>query len=142
MEEEDTFEVEKHVHAVNFEEAGEYLVAMNRYMEAFAKIVRRGKEDTKREYKKLIKFVKLMVEKLGAYSPIESADTEAVFETIVDPQCIAWRRALHGTKNRATVRRYSGWRKGRWKVECMDEERENRSGGRGKDVCRYNANKE
>ena len=123
MEEEDTFEVEKHVHAVNFEEAGEYLVAMNRYMEAFAKIVRRGKEDTKREYKKLIKFVKLMVEKLGVYSPIESADTEAVFETIVDPQCIAWRRALHGTKtgNSKEIQRVE---ERRWKVERMDEEKE------------------
>ena len=123
MEEEDTFEVEKHVHAVNFEEAGEYLVAMNRYMEAFAKIVRRGKEDTKREYKKLIKFVKLMVEKLGAYSPIESADTEAVFETIVDPQCIAWRRVLHGTKtgNSKEIQRVE---ERRWKIERMDEERQ------------------
>ena len=64
---------------------------MNRYMEAFAKIVRRGKEDIAREYKKLIKFVKLMIEKLGAYSPIEAVDTDAVFDTIVDPQCIAWR---------------------------------------------------
>ena len=51
-----------------------------------------------REYKKLIKFVKLMIEELGAYSPIEAADTDAVFDTIVDPQCIAWRRALHGMK--------------------------------------------
>ena len=91
IDDEDTFEVEKHVHAVNFNEAGDYLVAMNGYMEAFAKIVQRGKEDVAREYKKLIKFVKLMVEKLGAYSPIKSADTDAVFDMIVDPQCIAWR---------------------------------------------------
>ena len=98
MDDEDTFEVEKHVHALNFEEAGDYLVSMNRYMEAFSKIVRRGKEDVAREYKKLIKFVKLMIEKLGAYSPIEAADAEAVFETVVDPQCVAWRRAQHGTK--------------------------------------------
>ena len=67
MDDEDMFEVKKHVHAINFEEAGDYLVAMNRYMEAFLKIVRRGKEDIAREYKKLIKFVKLMIEKLGAY---------------------------------------------------------------------------
>ena len=41
MDDEDTFEVEKHVHALNFEEAGDYLVmAMNRYMEAFSRIVR------------------------------------------------------------------------------------------------------
>ena len=98
MDDEDTFEVEKHVHAVNFEEAGDYLVSMNRYMEAFSKIVRRGKEDIAREYKKLIKFVKLMIEKLGAYSPIEAADVEAVFETVVDPQCVAWWRAQHSTK--------------------------------------------
>ena len=51
-----------------------------------------------REYKKLIKFVKLMIEKLGVYSPIKAADTDAVFETVVDPQCVAWRRAQHGTK--------------------------------------------
>ena len=123
MDDEDTFEVEKHVHAVNFDEAGEYLVAMNRYMEAFAKIVRRGKDDMKREYKKLIKFVKLMVEKLGAYFPIESVDTEAVYETVVDPQCVAWRRALHGTKtgNSKEIQRVE---EKRWKVERVDEERE------------------
>ena len=86
------------MHAVNIEEAGDYLVSINRYMEAFAKIVRQGKDDVTREYKKLICFVKLMVEKLGAYSPIEAADIDAVLETIVDPQCIAWRHALHGTK--------------------------------------------
>ena len=98
MDDDDTFEVEKHVHALNFEEAGDYLVAMNRYMEAFSKIVRRGKENVAREYKKLIKFVKLMIGKLGPYSPIEATDTEAVFETVVDPQCVAWWRAQHGTK--------------------------------------------
>ena len=40
IDDEDMFEVEKHVHALNFKEAGDYLVAMNRYMEAFSKIVR------------------------------------------------------------------------------------------------------
>ena len=98
MDDEDTFKVKKHVHALNFEEAGDYLVSMNRYMKAFSKIVRRGKEDVAREYKRLIKFVKPMIEKLGAYSPIEAADAEAVFETVVDPQYVAWRRAQHGTK--------------------------------------------
>ena len=44
----DTFEVEKHVHAVNFNEAGDYLVEMNCYMEAFSKIVRRGKDNVAR----------------------------------------------------------------------------------------------
>ena len=123
IDDEDMFEVEKHVHAINFKEAGDYLVAMNRYMEAFSKIVRRGKEDIAREYKKLIKFVKLMIEKLGAYSPIEAADMEAVFEMVVDPQCVAWRRAQHGTKtgnSREILRVEEKW----WKVERSIEERE------------------
>ena len=40
IKDEDMFEVEKHVHTLNFEEAGDYLMSMNRYMEAFSKIVR------------------------------------------------------------------------------------------------------
>ena len=69
----------------------------------------------------MIKFVKLMIEKLGAYSPIEAADTEAVFETVVDPQCIVWRRALHGTKtgNSKEILRV---KEKRWKVERSVEE--------------------
>ena len=123
MDDEDTFEVEKHVHAVNFEEARDYLVSMNWYMEAFSKIVRRGKEDVAREYKKLIKFVKLMIEELGVYSPIEAADAEAVFETVVDPQCVAWQRAQHGTKtgNSKEILRV---KEKRWKVERLIEEHE------------------
>ena len=123
IDDEDTFEVEKHVHALNFEEAGDYLIVMNRYMEAFSKIVRRGKEDVPREYKKLIKFVKLMVEKLGAYSPIEAADMEAVFEMVVDPQCVAWQRTQQGTKtgnSKKILRVEEKW----WKVERSIEERE------------------
>ena len=123
IEDDDTFEVKKHVHAVNFYEAGNYLVAMNWYMEAFAKIVRRGKDDVAREYKMLIKFVKLMVEKLGAYSPIEAADTDAVFDMIVDPQCIAWRRAQHGTKT-GNSKEILCVEEKRWKVEKSVEDRE------------------
>ena len=121
IEDEDTFEVEKHVHTLNFEEAGDYMVAMNRYMEAFSKIVRQGKEDVLREYKKLIKFIKLMIEKLGAHSPIQATDTEAVFETVMDPQCVAWRRAQHGMKigNSKEILRV---KEKRWKVERSVEE--------------------
>ena len=39
-----------------------------------------------------------MVLKIECYGPIEHADEEAVFKTIVDPTCTAWRRALHGAK--------------------------------------------
>ena len=82
IEDEDTFEVEKHIHAINIVEAGEYLVTMRRYMDAFEKIVHRGKSDVSREYKKLIHFVKLMIDKLGAYSPIEAGDVDAVYNTM------------------------------------------------------------
>ena len=121
MDDEDTFEVEKHVHALNFEEAGDYLVAMNRYMEAFTKIIRRGKEDVPREYKKLIKFVKLMIEKLGAYSPIKAVDMNAVFDTVVDPQCVTWRRAQHGTKT-GNSKEILWVEEKRWKEEKSIEE--------------------
>ena len=123
IDDDDTFKVEKHVHALNFKEAGDYLIAMNQYMEAFSKIVRRGKEDVAREYKKLIKFIKLMIEKLGAYSPIEAADAEAVFETVVDPQCVAWQRAQHGMKT-GNSKEILWVEEKRWKVERSIEERE------------------
>ena len=62
-----------------------------------------------------------MIEKLGAYSPIEAVDTEAVFETVVDPQCVAWRRAQHGTKtgnSKEILRVEEKW----WKMERSIEE--------------------
>ena len=112
IDDKDTFEVKKHVHALNFEEARDYLIAMNLYMEAFSKIVRRGKEDIPREYKKLIKFIKLMIEKLGAYLPIEAADAEAVFETVVDPG-----RGHNMAQRQGIVRRYCGLRKNDGSIE-------------------------
>ena len=39
-----------------------------------------------------------MVLKIGCYGPIEHADEEAVFKTIMDPTCTAWQRAMHGAK--------------------------------------------
>ena len=36
--------------------------------------------------------------KIGCYDLIEHADKEAVFKTIMDPSCTAWRRAMHGAK--------------------------------------------
>ena len=71
----------------------------------------------------MICFVKLMVEKLGDYSPIEAADIEAVHETIIDPQCVAWRCALHGTKTGNSKEIMRDEEKC-WKVERTIEERE------------------
>ena len=39
-----------------------------------------------------------MVLKIGSYGPIEHANEEAVYKTIIDPTCTAWRRSLHGAK--------------------------------------------
>ena len=64
-----------------------------------------------------------MIEKLGAYSPIKATDMEAVFETVVDPQCVAWRRAQHGTKtgkSKEILRVEEKW----WKAERSIEEHE------------------
>ena len=111
MDDEDTFEVEKHVHALNFEEAGDYLVAMNRYMEAFSKIVRRGKEDVAREYKKLIKFVKLMIEKLGAYLSIEAADVGSCVRDSGGPSMCSLAESTIWHRRLAIARRYYGLRR-------------------------------
>ena len=116
IEDDNTFEVEKHIHAINIVEAGDYLVAMRRYMEAFERIIHRGKSDVPREYKKLIHFVKLMIDKLGAYSLNKAGDVDAVYDMIVDPQCVAWWRALHGgvpcmSQRQETVKKFYEWRK-------------------------------
>ena len=115
IEDDYTFEVEKHVHAINIIEAGDYVVTMRRNMEAFERIVRRGKADVSREYKKLIHFVKLMIENLGTYSPVKAGDVDAVYDTIVDPHCVAWQHTLHGTKT--GKRKFNGSKKnvGRWR---------------------------
>ena len=121
IEEQDTFEVEKNVYIINIIEAGDYLLAMRRYMDAFEKIVRRGKLHVPREYKKLIHFVKLMIGKLGAYSPIKAGDVDAVYDMIVDPQCVVWRHVLHDTKmgNSKEILRV---KEKCWKVERSIEE--------------------
>ena len=98
MDDEETFEIEKHVHAINLQEAGDYVVEIRRFVSCFAKVVRKAKTDNAREYRKLIHYMREMVLKIGCYGPIKHADEEAVFKTIVDPTCTAWRRAMHGAK--------------------------------------------
>ena len=98
LDEEETFEIEKHVHATNLQEAGDYMVEIRRFVSCFGKVVRKAKMDVAREYHKLIHYMWEMVLKIGPYGPIEHADEEAVFNTIVDPYCTAWWRSLHGAK--------------------------------------------
>ena len=98
LDDEETFEIEKHVHAINLQEAGDYLVEIHRFVSCFVKVVQKAKTNVAREYRKLIHYMREMVLKIGCYGPIEHADEEAVFKTIVDLSCTAWRRAMHGAK--------------------------------------------
>ena len=98
LDEEETFEIEKHVHAINLQEAGDYVIEIRHFVECFGKVVCKAKRDVAREYRKLIHFMREMVLKIGAYGPVEHADEEAVYRTIVDPMCTAWCRAMHGAK--------------------------------------------
>ena len=61
---EDTFKIEKHVHAINLQEAGDYVVEIQRYVKAFMKTVRKAKTDVAKEYKKLIHYMKMMAMKI------------------------------------------------------------------------------
>ena len=90
LDDEETFEIEKHVHAINLKEAGDYVVEIRCFVSCFAKVVRKVKTDIAREYRKRIHYMREMVLKIGCYGPIEHADEEAVFKTIVDPTCTAW----------------------------------------------------
>ena len=98
LNDEETFEIEKHVHTINLQEAGAYVVEIRRFVSCFAKVIRKAKMDVAREYRKLIHYMQEMVLSTGCYGPIEHADEEAVFKTILDPSCTAWRRAMHGAK--------------------------------------------
>ena len=98
LDEEETFEIEKHVHTINLQEAGDYMVEIRRFVECFGKVVRKAKKDVAHEYRKLIHFMHEMVLKINAYGPVEHADEEAVYKMLVDPTCTAWHRAMHGAK--------------------------------------------
>ena len=98
LDKEETFEIEKHVHAINLQEAGDYVVEIRWFVECFGKVVRKAKRDVAREYRKLIHFMCEMVLKIEAYGLVEHTDEEAVYKTIVDPTCTAWRQAMHGAK--------------------------------------------
>ena len=123
LDDEETFEIEKHIHAINLHEAGEYVVEIRRFVSSFAKIVRKAKTDVAREYRKLIHYMQEMVLKIGCYGPIEHADKEAMFKTIVDLTCMAWRRAMHGGKtgNAKDLQRIE---ETRLKVQKSTEDRE------------------
>ena len=98
LDEEETFKIEKHMHAINLQEAGDYIVEIRRFLECFGKVLCKAKRDVACEYRKLIHFMHEMVIKINAYGPVEHADEEAVYKTIMDPTCMAWHRVMHRAK--------------------------------------------
>ena len=57
LDDEETFEIEKHVHAINLQEAGDYVVEICCFVSCFAKVVQKAKTDIAREYRKLIHYM-------------------------------------------------------------------------------------
>ena len=56
LDEEEMFEIEKHVHAINLQEAGNYMVEIRHFLECFRRLVCKAKRHVAREYRKLISF--------------------------------------------------------------------------------------
>ena len=98
-EEEDTFQVEKHLHALNFAEAGEFVVWVHGELREMQRKVRKGK-DMEEHYKTFVINLKDGIVQVGSYAPIEAADVEGVMKTVVDPSCMAWKKAMQGVKTR------------------------------------------
>ena len=57
LDDEEMFEIEKHVHATNLQEVGDYVVEIRRFVSCFAKVVRKAKTNIAREYRKLIHYM-------------------------------------------------------------------------------------
>ena len=96
-EEEDTFQVEKHSHALNFTAAGEFVVWVRGKLRALQRKVWKGK-DMEEYYKTFVTNLKDGIVQVGSYAPIEAADVEGVMKTVVDPSCMALKKAMQGVK--------------------------------------------
>ena len=96
-EQEDTFQVEKHSHALNFAEAGEFVVWVCGELQELQRRVWKGK-DMEEHYKAFVVNLKDGIVQVGLYAPIEAADVEGVMKTVVDPSCMAWKKAMQGVK--------------------------------------------
>ena len=98
MEDEDVIEVEKHSHAINFKESGEYTVWIRDNLVELEEAVRVGGGIAECSYTKFLELLKDGIMKMETYSPIEGADVKQVVKTIVDPSCCAWRKKMKGVK--------------------------------------------
>ena len=95
--EEDTFQVEKHSHALNFSKTGEFVVWVRGELEELECAVRWGKE-MDMHYKTFVTILKDAIVKMGSYTHIEGVDIDAVIKTVVDVNCTTWKKAMKGVK--------------------------------------------
>ena len=49
-------------------------------------------------YKTFVINLKDGIVQVRSYAPIEAADVEGVMKTVVDPSCMAWKKAMQGVK--------------------------------------------
>ena len=96
-EEENTFQVEKHSHALNFSEAGEFVAWVRGELQELQRRVHKGK-DMDQHYRMFVSILKDAIEKMGSYAPLEAADVDAVMKTMLDVNCTAWKKAMQGVK--------------------------------------------
>ena len=95
--EEVTFQVEKHSHALNFSEAGEFVVWVRGELEELRRKVPKGKE-METHYKTFVAILKDAIVTMGSWGPISGADVDAVVKTVIDVNCTAWQKPTQGVK--------------------------------------------
>ena len=95
--EEDTFETHKHSHALNFKEAGEFVVWVRATLNELQRAVRRGKEMAK-HYRQFVSVLKDAIIQMGSWGPMEGGDVDEVVKAVVDTNCTAWKKAMLGVK--------------------------------------------
>ena len=108
-------------------EAGEFVVWVQGELEELQRAVRSGKNmDT--HYKTFVTILKDAVVKMGSWGPIAGADVDAVVKTVINVNCMAWRKAMQGVKtgNSKTIMKIEEKREGVIRViEDKDIPREN-----------------
>ena len=95
--EEDTFETHKHSHAMNFKEAGEFVVWVRATLNELQRAVKRGKEVAK-HYRQFVSVLKDAIIQMGSWGPMEGGDVDEVVKAVVDTNCTAWKKAMLGVK--------------------------------------------
>ena len=115
--EEETFQVQKHSHALNFSEAGEFVVWVRGELQELQRAVRKGK-DMDVHYKTFVTILKDAIVKMGSWGPIAGADVDAIVKTVIDVNCTAWKKAMQGVKtgNSETIMKIEEKREGMIRV--------------------------